>query len=228
MADKIRNKPQRRPIQWVSFDCYGTLVDWLGGFTAILKPIAGKRTSALLRSYHRFEPLVEVGPYRPYREVLTTTLLLAAGEIGMRMTEAQARRLPAQWGRLPIMNDVEDALSALRAGGFKLAVLTNCDEDLFARTQRSFRQPFDLVITAEWLRSYKPSPAHFHCFQRMTGVGVGDWVHVANSLFHDVAPARKLGIQCIWLDREREGTDVSEIPLRVTSAAELANTIRRL
>ena len=228
MLDKTLPKAQGHRGKWVSFDCYGTLVDWLGGFTAILKPIAEKRTSALLRSYHRFEPLVAAGPYRSYREVLTTTLLLAAGEIRMRMTEAQARRLPAQWGRLPIMNDVEDALATLRADGFKLAVLTNCDEDLFAQTQRSFHQPFDLVITAERLRCYKPAPAHFHCFQKMTGVGVGDWVHVANSLFHDVAPARELGINCIWLDREGKGTGASGRCSRVTSAAALANAIRQI
>ena len=221
-------KVQGRKSKWVSFDCYGTLVDWLGRFTAILKPIAGEHTSRLLNAYHRFEPRVEAGPYRPYREVLTAALLMAAREIGMSINHEQARRLLEQWGRLPIIDDVEDALADLRADGFKLAVLTNCDEDLFAQTQRSFRQPFDLVITAEQVRSYKPAPAHFHCFQEMTGVEADDWVHVANSWFHDIAPARELGINCIWLDREGKGTDAAGAFLRVTSAAALANTIRQL
>ena len=146
----------------------------------------------------------------------------------MSMTEAQARRLPELWERLPIIADVEDALADLRADGFKLAVLTNCDEDLFAQTQRSFRQPFDLVITAERLRSYKPAPAHFHCFLSMTGVDTANWVHVANSWFHDIAPGRELGINCIWLEREGKSTDAGGVFLRVTSAAALANTIRQL
>src|SRR5262249_20786229 len=153
-----------------------TLIDWLGGFTAILKPIAGERTSSLLSAYHRCEPQVEAETYQPYREILTNSLLRAAREIGMSMTPEQARRLPEQWERLPIIGDVEDALGDLRAVGFKLAVLTNCDEDLFAQTQRSFRQPFDLVITAERVRSYKPAPAHFQYFQSVTGVATADWV----------------------------------------------------
>src|SRR2546426_426946 len=142
--------PQAIPSKWVSFDCYGTLVDWNRGFAGILTPIAGERTSHLLSAYHRFEPQIEAErPHRPYREVLTASLLLAAREVGVPMTETQARCLPQQWGRLPVIDDVEEALAALRAESFRLAVLTNCDEDLFALTQRSFRQPFDLVITAE-------------------------------------------------------------------------------
>jgi len=217
-----------RRDKWVSFDCYGTLVDWLGGFTAILEPIAGERTSSLLDAYHRFEPQVEVGSYRPYRDVLANTLLRAAREIGISMTDEQARCLPQQWGRLPIMGDVEEALSAMRTDGFKLAVLTNCDEDLFAQTQRSFRQPFNLVITAERVRSYKPAPAHFRCFQSTTGVATDEWVHVANSWFHDIAPACELGIHCIWLDREGKEAYGAGAILRVTSATELANALRRL
>jgi 2-haloacid dehalogenase len=217
-----------RRDKWVSFDCYGTLVDWLGGFTAILEPIAGERTSSLLDAYHRFEPQVEVGSYRPYRDVLANTLLRAAREIGISMTDEQARCLPQQWGRLPIMGDVEEALSAMRTDGFKLAVLTNCDEDLFDQTRRLFCQPFDLVITAERVRSYKPAPAHFRCFQRTTRVATDEWFHVANSWFHDIAPACELGINCIWLDREGKGTDGAGAISRVTSAAELASTLRRL
>jgi 2-haloacid dehalogenase len=228
MRAKTPRVAQRRRVKWISFDCYGTLVDWLGGFTAILKPIAGESTSSLLSAYHRCEPQVEAESYRPYREVLTTTLLRAAREIGMPMTEAQARRLPEQWGKLPIMVDIEATLAELRADGFKLAVLTNCDEDLFAQTQRLFRKPFDLVITAERVRSYKPAPAHFHYFQSKTGADVVHWVHVANSWFHDVAPARELGINCIWLDRESKGADTNGGLLRVTSAAALANALQQI
>jgi len=160
--------------------------------------------------------------------VLTTSLLLAAKEIGLSLTEAQALRLPEQWGSLPVFGDVEDALTAIRTNGFKLAVLTNCDEDLFVQTQRSFRQKFDLVTTAERVHAYKPSLAHFRCFQTMTAVDAADWVHVASSWFHDIAPARELGIKHVWLDRENAGDHANELCLSVTSAESLPKAIAEI
>jgi 2-haloacid dehalogenase len=215
--------------KWVSFDCYGTLVDWLGGFTAILRPIAGERTSELLQAYYHFEPQVQARkPHLRYREVLIASLLLAAGEISISMTEAEARRLPEQWSSLPVIGDVERALAELRKDGFNLAVLTNCDEDLFVLTQRSFQKPFDLVITAERVQEYKPSLAHFTRFKSVTGVHFSNWVHVANSWFHDIEPAIKMGIKNVWLDREEQGAGRREPCLRITSAVELPKIVRRV
>lgn len=222
------NEPQTRACKWVSFDCYGTLVDWNKGFAAILKPIAREHIASLLQAYHRHEPQVETErPHRLYREVLTESLLRAAKEIGLSMSEAQARTLPERWGLLPVMNDAEEALAGLRSEGCQLAVLTNCDEELFGETQRSFRHPFDLVITAERVRSYKPSPGHFRCFEQTTGVNRADWIHVANSWFHDIAPARQMGINCIWLDREGTDKKVEADCVRVRSGGELLQAIRR-
>src|SRR5262249_31294801 len=152
----------------------------------------------------------------------------AADALGITVSEVQARRLPEQWGAMPVFADVEPMLAALRADGCRLAVLTNCDEDLFARTQRAFRQPFDLVVTAERVLDYKPSLAHFRYFARVSGAKPGEWVHVANSWYHDIAPARELGIPRIWLDRDDTGGDPAAASARVRSAATVPETIATL
>ena len=152
--------------RWITFDCYGTLVDWQSGFVAILKTIAAERTGDLLEAYHRNEPKVEAErPFRGYKQVLEISLLRAASEVGIQLTQEQARSLPSQWSRLPVFGDVEEALSQLRSAGYKLGVLTNCDEDLFAQTQRSFKQPFDLVCycgAGEGLQT-EPEPLPIFC-----------------------------------------------------------------
>jgi 2-haloacid dehalogenase len=130
-----------------------------------------------------------------------------------------------QWASLPLFDDVEEALAALREAGYKLAILTNCDDDLFAQTERSFRSPFDLVVTAEQVRHYKPSLAHFQRFSELTKVSPNDWVHVACSWFHDIAPARDLGIKRIWLDRELSGHDPLAASRRILRARELPDAV---
>jgi 2-haloacid dehalogenase len=138
------------PNRWVTFDCFGTLVDWHTGFTAILRAFADERVAELLTAYHRHERAIESErPHRLYKDVLATAIKRAADEIGLSVTDEQATSLPRDWGSLPVFADVEPALAGLRAEGYRLAVLTNCDDDLFDQTQRSFRHPFDLVVTAE-------------------------------------------------------------------------------
>jgi 2-haloacid dehalogenase len=216
--------------RWITFDCYGTLLDWQSGFVAILKTIAAERTGDLLEAYHRNEPKVEgERPFRSYKQVLEISLLRAASEVGIQLTQEQARSLPSQWFRLPVFGDVEEALSQLRSAGYKLGVLTNCDEDLFAQTQRSFKQPFDLVVTAERVRDYKPSLSHFRFFAQTSRVQLADWVHVGCSDFHDIAPAGQLGLKCIWLDRERRSqAHTTKASLRLLTATELPAAVARL
>ena len=216
-------------MRWVTFDCFGTLVDWRSGFAAILTPVFGDKTPDAMRVYDRFERILEAEtPHRQYRDVLTAGLLRAAEDIGVPLSESQARRLPEQWGTMPLFADVEPMLAGLRAEGCRRAVLTNCDEDLFAETQRAFRAPFDLVVTAERVRDYKPSPTHFRYFSRTSGVRTGDWVHVANSWYHDIAPARDLGIPRIWLDRDDTGEDPAAASMRVRTAAQASEAIAAL
>lgn len=212
--------------RWVSFDCFGTLVDWHAGFTTLLTPILGDRVLPVLRAYHRWERELEAErPHRLYRDVLVTGLQRAARESGVELSAAEAHRLPESWGALPLFPDVEDMLASLRALGARIAVLTNCDDDLFAATQKSFRRPFDLVITAEQVRDYKPSLTHFRRFATDSGVAPADWVHVASSQYHDILPARSLGIHRLWLDRDRTGEDPAMASARVLSGGEVSRRV---
>jgi 2-haloacid dehalogenase len=216
-------------VRWVTFDCFGTLVDWHNGFAGIVKPLAGERTAELLRVYHRFERMVEQeSPHRLYKDVLATALKRAANEIGLPWSDSDAGRLPASWGALPVFDDVEPMLASLRRAGCRLAVLTNCDDDLFEETQRAFRQRFDLVVTAERVRDYKPSLAHFRYFARFTGATRDGWVHVACSWYHDIAPARELALGRVWLDRDKTGEDPSSASAYLQSAADVPDAVARL
>jgi 2-haloacid dehalogenase len=214
--------------RWVTFDCFGTLVDWHSGFADILRPVAGERTAELIGVYHRFERLLEQErPHLRYRDVLQRGVARAAAEIGLPVTEAQTRSLPDRWGAQRVFDDVEPALAALRKDGWKLAVLTNCDVDLFARTHESFRTRFDLVVTAEQVMDYKPSLAHFRWFWRASGVDAGDWVHAACSWYHDIQAAREMGIRRIWVDRDRTGDDAAAATLRIDDIGSLPAAVER-
>src|SRR5688572_25826763 len=217
------------PLRWITFDCFGTLVNWQTGFAGAIRPLAGDRTADVLRAYYEHEPIVErQTPHRSYKEVLVTALVRAAQECDLSISIDAARTLPAAWSSMPVFDDVEPMLAELRQHGWRLAVLTNCDEDLFAVTQQQFRVPFDLVLTAERIRGYKPAPWHFLGFERLTRVDRRDWVHVANSWYHDIAPARALGIQHVWLDRDRSGGQGVPALAHVYSAAEVAQAVSRL
>jgi 2-haloacid dehalogenase len=216
-------------MRWITFDCFGTLVDWNTGFDAILRPIAADKTAALIEAYHRVERVLEAdSPHRLYRDVLTTGLRAAADEIGVDLSDAQARALPEKWGTLPVFADVEPMLAGLRAEGYRLGVLTNCDDDLFAETQGSFLLPFDEVVTAERVRDYKPSISHFRFFARSTGARKENWVHVARSWYHDISPARELDLPRVWVDRDNTGEDAAAASIRVTSFTEIQVAIAGL
>jgi 2-haloacid dehalogenase len=183
----------------------------------------------LLNAYHEFERIVEAEkPHRLYKDVLITSLLRAAKKTGVSLSEAQAQELPMHWENLEVFSDVEEMLAGLRQMNCQLGVLTNCDEDLFGQTQRHFRKPFDVVITAERLGSYKPALDHFRRFASLTGATPANWLHVACSWYHDIAPAASLGLRSIWLDRDFTGEDPSIASARVSSASEVCERVRRL
>jgi 2-haloacid dehalogenase len=215
--------------RWITFDCFGTLVDWNTGFASLLAPIFNARTEDGIREYHKFERQLEAKcPHRLYRDVLSVGVEMAAAELGISIFDNAPRALANSWGSMPVFPDVEPMLSDLRALGCRLAVLTNCDDDLFAQTQRAFRQPFDLVITAQQVQSYKPSPTHFLRFEQVTGVSRRDWVHVACSWFHDIAPTQKLGVHRIWLDRDKSGDDPKAASFRAETASEVSKAAAQL
>lgn len=191
--------------RWVSFDCFGTLVDWHSGFRAIFERIAGERADELEEAYHRFEAEVERESFRLYSDVTRIATERAAESIGLALGRDDASSLAREWGTLPVFRDTRPALNELREGGWKLAVLTNCDLAMFARTKAALDVPLDLVITAEEVRSYKPAAGHFTTFRERTKPE--SWVHVACSWYHDIVPARALGVPRIWIDRDKTGDD---------------------
>jgi 2-haloacid dehalogenase len=212
--------------RWVTFDCFGTLVDWQAGFAAMLAPLAGERSRDVVRAYHASERIVErEQPHRSYKDVLARALVRAAAECDVWLSESDARMLSRSWGSMRLFDDVEAMLAELRRMGCRLAVLTNCDDDLFEITHRAFRNPFDLVLTAERVRGYKPAPWHFRGFERVTRASKSDWVHVACSWYHDIAPAQTLGIKRVWLDRERTGEDPSSASVHVHAGADVVRAI---
>jgi len=213
--------------KWVSFDCFGTLVDWQTGFRQLLREIAGDRTDALVHAYHEAEIATEgEAPSRSYKEVLRLTIERAALAIGLELKPGDSSVLARQWGSLPFFADTGPALAALRADGWRLAVLTNCDDDLFAETRAVFPVPLDLVVTAQQVGSYKPAMGHFERFEQITGVARERWVHAGVSWWHDMRPAHALGIRRVWVDRENSGQDPALVTAHIHDMASLPPTLR--
>jgi 2-haloacid dehalogenase len=214
--------------RWATFDCYGTLIDWNGGMLRALEPVAGDRAEALLGAYHAFELQVEAAsPHRRYRDVLVEALRLAARRERLPLGSADETVLVEGWSGLPAFPEVPAALASLRDDGWRLAVLTNCDDDLFRATQPALGVVPDEVVTAEQVRSYKPRLAHFEEFARRTGATVDRWVHVANSWVHDIVPASRLGLPRVWVDRDRTGHDPSLATEVLGDLGRLPDALRR-
>ena len=195
-----------------------------GAFTSALAPIAGNSVRDVVHSYHAHERVVEQErPHRAYKDVMARALRLAAAEHGIRLPWSDQDTVDRVWTALRLFDDVEAMLAELRVRGYRLAVLTNCDDDLFEITHRSFATPFNLFVTAERVRGYKPEPWLFRAFERLTRVERGDWVHVGSDWYHDIAPAQALGVPRVWLDRE--GIAPSGAAQRAASGAEVVRAI---
>ena len=193
----------------LTFDCYGTLIDWDEGIGSAFENAAASagvelHRPAVLEAWGRIEPQVEGGRYLPYRAVLAETAARVARHFGWELGPAErdfvAESLP-RWKPFP---DTNAALERLAAAGCRLAVLSNVDDDLFASTRRSFSVAFDWAVTAQQVGAYKPAEAHFREARRR--IGAARWLHAAQSRFHDVAPARALGIPSAWVNRRGEAT----------------------
>jgi len=188
--------------RWATFDCYGTLIDWNGGIGRELERLFGAgRAGGLLHAYHEVEPQVQrAAPTRSYRDVLTVTLARLAElerlDLDAAEQDALARSLPS-WQPFP---EVPAALEDARARGWKLAILSNTDRDYIDASLALIGVPFDLVIVASEIGSYKPAHRHWEVFDERAGDRDAH-VHVGASLFHDIAPATELGLPTIWVNR---------------------------
>ncbi len=189
--------------RWATFDCYGTLVDWNAGIGAELGRLFGPAGSEqLLARYHVIEPRVQGGhPGWSYRHVMAAVLAELASEAGAALPpeeeDALGRSLPG-W---PVFAEVPGALATARERGWKLAALSNSDRGLIESSLLAIGVPFERVIVASEIGSYKPAHAHWRAFYESTGGGKSRHVHVAQSHFHDIVPAHDLGIRSIWINR---------------------------
>jgi 2-haloalkanoic acid dehalogenase type II len=191
----------------VTFDCYGTLIDWKTGISQAFASAAARDGQAfermqVLTAYAEIEPVVEAEAYRSYRDVLTETARRVAERLGWQLSHADAVFLPESLAAWPPFPDTNPALERLASAGYRLGILSNVDDDLLAATRRHFTVTFDTIITAQQVGSYKPAPGHFTTARQR--LGESRWLHAAQSYFHDVIPARALGIPVAWINRHRE------------------------
>ncbi len=194
--------------RWATFDCYGTLIDWNAGISGVLESLFGaERAPGLLARYHRLEPEVQAEAYRSYAEVLSLTLERLAAENDLTIPEGETGALARSLPEWPAFREVPEALAELRRRGWNLAILSNSDRELIAASQRQLGVPIDVAVVAEEVQSYKPAHAHWERFFELTTADRAQHVHVAASLFHDVAPARELGLKVVWINRLGEAPD---------------------
>jgi len=189
----------------ISFDCYGTLIDWEAGILPVLRTLLSNHgqslpDAALLELYGEFEAEAEGSPYQSYREVLQSVVRSFAGRLRFQASSTEVRSLHESVpGWLPFPDTVP-ALRELRKR-HKLVVISNIDDDLFARTREHLHVDFDAVITAEQARSYKPSLNNFRTALRTLAISPDRLLHAGQSIYHDIVPARSLGISTVWVNR---------------------------
>ena len=189
----------------LTFDCYGTLIDWEAGLLAALRPPLAAHgiemaDDELLEAFARHEAALEAGRYRPYRELLGAALAALLAERGAEATPddtAAAGGSVADWPAFP---DSPAALQRLHER-FRLGVITNCDDDLFAASEARLGVQFDWVVTAQQAKRYKPNPRGFELMFERVGIPPSRILHVAQSLYHDHVPAKRLGLSTVWVDR---------------------------
>ena len=222
----------------LTFDCYGTLINWEAGLLAALHRILsahGKEIedATLLKLYGDFEQLCEQGEFHPYREVLESVVRRFGAQLGFSPTGEEARSLP---NSLPGWKPWPDTVASLHQlkSRFGLAILSNVDDDLFAATLPQLEVKFDQVITAQQARAYKPSLKIFELALSRIKVPAHRVLHVGQSIYHDVIPAQSLGLATVWVNRPSTRPGVGAVKaaegkpdLEVSSLAELAAAAAR-
>jgi 2-haloacid dehalogenase/putative hydrolase of the HAD superfamily len=212
----------------ITFDCYGTLIDWEGGIVSAFQQEAsrggvGVDDRRIIDDYMREEPAVEQ-QYRPYREVLDETARRVCDNLDLAVPSDRAHFLSESIRRWVPFPDTNAALERL-AGRFTLGILSNVDDDLLSETRKRFTVEFDLIVTAQQVRSYKPGHPHFLEAKRRSLNR--RQLHAAQSYFHDVVPAKALGIPVAWVNRTREAPTAGgpKPDYEVSNLAELADLL---
>jgi 2-haloacid dehalogenase len=208
----------------ISFDCYGTLIDWESGILPVLRAVLANHDqhlsdAAILELYGEFEASAESGPYQRYRDVLQSVVRGFASHFHFEATSDEIHSLHESVPTWRPFTDTVTALHELKER-YKLAIISNIDDDLFAETQKHLGVEFDQVITAEQARSYKPSVNNFYIALRKLGISPGRLLHAAQSVYHDVVPARSLGISTVWVNRRSARPGIGAVRTSTVDAAE--------
>lgn len=221
-------------FQVLTFDCYGTLVDWETGILSALKPLLadhGKSVpdAEILELYGEFEAQAEAGPYCSYREVLQSVIRAFGKHLSFTATTEQVDSLSSS---VPHWRPWPDTVPALKKLGtrYGLAIISNIDDDLFATTRPNLHSDFQSVTTAQQARCYKPSLEIFRMALDKVGVPISGVLHVGQSVYHDVLPAQSLGLATVWVNRPSRRLGVGAVrkaegqpDLEVPDMATLAN-----
>ena len=199
-------------FEWLSFDCYGTLVDWETGISDAVAGVFArhgvrKSRAEILALFAAAEPRVQSsGEFLDYRRVLRDVMQIMAWDASIRLTADEAEALPDSLPNWPVFPDAPEALKRLQSR-YRLAIISNVDDDLFRRSEVALGVKFDTVVTSEQEGCYKPDLRVFYLAQERMGVENENerWLHVGESLYHDIGPANRLGIDSVWVNRPDRG-----------------------
>jgi 2-haloacid dehalogenase len=214
--------------RWATFDCYGTLIDWMAGIQGSLARLwPDADVDELLTLYHQLEPAVQAGRGMAYRDVMAETLASVAALARLDIPPGQDGVLGSSLPGWPVFAEVPAALAELRRRGWRLAILSNTDADLLDASLQAIGVPVDLRIVASEIGSYKPAVRHWETFFAQTGADRERHAHVAASLFHDIEPGGRLGLRCVWINRQSERSDLPR-DAELTDLVALPDTLEAL
>lgn len=224
------NSPAFPDVEFLTFDCYGTLIDWEAGILNTLRPLLLTNgfevdDETILETYAELESEAQRGPYRSYRSVLGEVMSGVASRFGFRLVGEDRDALARSVSNWPAFPDARPVLGELSAR-FRLVVLSNIDDDLFEAANERLGRPFHQVFTAQQIGSYKPDARNFEYLVDALGGKPGRLLHVAQSLYHDISPANQSGIATIWINRRsHKGGFGATPPARAVPAAEFPDLL---
>ncbi len=193
-------------FEWLSFDCYGTLVDWETGISDAVADSLDPHDIRMSRSeilalFAEVEPQIQQsGRYLEYRRVLRRVMAMIGIKLGLQFSESEMNCLVNTIGSWPVFADTRDALRVMKSR-YNLAIISNVDDGLFAPTADALGVELDVVVTAQQCGSYKPDHKNFRIALERMGIQKDKWLHIGESLYHDIAPANELGIASVWVNR---------------------------